>query len=477
MSGQPSRHHRRSRTPVAASRASGVAASPSRAGREAGFAYLLALLLVVIVTISCSAVLESVAVRERREREREMMWRGNQYARAIRLFYRKVGRYPQSLDDLMQGVPDVHFLRQAYKDPMNKEDGTWRFIYLNQAGQIIGSTRFASLQQMALIDTLGLQPGAIPQSLPGQPGVPTASVASSAGNGSGASGSLMGGLMPALPYRVISADNPQEATQAYLSSGEAQNLAQQNAQSTNNGSTPAGGENSQAALLAQIQSQYPNLTPDQIQALLAQQGLTPDQIQSALNSLNQSTSNNLSQSALNNSSQSAFGSSSQNMFSSGQSQFGSSSLQSQGGAFGQTGAPNVQGTPGNSPLAAGQSPLASLNPAILQQKPTGPVDGPVLGAYLTGVGSKIDRKSVIWLHGAKKYSDWEFIWNPLEEQAAAMQQQLNQAQSNGVQGGLPVANPFGGSTGTFGGNPPSPAPSPQQPQAPSQPNLPSQPQQ
>jgi len=35
---------------------------------------------------------------------------------------------------------------------MNKTDGTWRFIYVNAAGQIIGSIRYATLQQMVLID-------------------------------------------------------------------------------------------------------------------------------------------------------------------------------------------------------------------------------------------------------------------------------------------------------------------------------------
>ena len=56
-------------------------------------------------------------------------------------------------------------------------------------------------------------------------------------------------------------------------------------------------------------------------------------------------------------------------------------------------------------------------------KPTGPVDGPVLGGFLTGVAATQDTPSQRVYHGGKKYINWEFIWNPLEDAAAAMQQQ------------------------------------------------------
>lgn len=449
--------------------------------KQAGFAYLAALVMIAVVVIGSAAVLESVTATVRRDRENEMIWRGNQYARAIRMYYRKVGRYPTSVDDLMQGVPGLRFLRQEYKDPMNKEDGAWRFIYLNQAGQIVGSSRYASLQQMAVMDALGLQPGQIPQSVPGQPGVSVASMASG-GSGSGlpAMGGLMGGLTPALPYRVISSDNPEEAQQQYMESpeGQAQLEAQQSAQASGQTS----GDNSQSALLAQLQSQYPNITPDQVQAFLTQQGATPDQIQAALSAFsqaqaqnqNQSQQQNQEQSAFNNSnqnqsafnnsgqSQSAFGNSGQgSAFSNGSSSFGSSAFGSSNfnsGALQSQGQNGQNGPLGSNPFGQTQSLVAAANSGILQQKPTGPVDGPVIGGFLTGVGSKVDRKSVIWYHGAKKYEDWEFIWNPLEDQAAALQQQINQTQSTGAQGGLPVANPFGGSTGPSSNPSPQPAP-------------------
>ena len=38
---------------------------------------------------------------------------------------------------------------------MKKDDGAWRFIYVNAAGQIIGSVKYATLQQMAIMDMNG----------------------------------------------------------------------------------------------------------------------------------------------------------------------------------------------------------------------------------------------------------------------------------------------------------------------------------
>src|ERR1700722_8914566 len=132
---------------------------------EAGYAYLMALFMVLVVIVGTSAAVENVLTTGRRQRDDEVIWRGNQYVRAIRLFYKKTGHYPQNLEDLEKGQPQLHFLRYAaYRDPLNKDDGSWRLICVNGAGQIIGSVRYATLQQMALIDlTAGCAPLTVPQ--------------------------------------------------------------------------------------------------------------------------------------------------------------------------------------------------------------------------------------------------------------------------------------------------------------------------
>ena len=45
--------------------------------------------------------------------------------------------------------------------------------------------------------------------------------------------------------------------------------------------------------------------------------------------------------------------------------------------------------------------------------PLEPVDGPVLGGFLIGVGGKQKRPSLMVYQGGKTYYEWEFIWNPL----------------------------------------------------------------
>ncbi len=74
-----------------------------------------------------------------------------QYARAIGLYYTKFGKYPTKVEDLTKQTNGVRFLRQAYTDPMNNDDGSWRFIYVGPNGQLIGSLRQTSLPQTVLI--------------------------------------------------------------------------------------------------------------------------------------------------------------------------------------------------------------------------------------------------------------------------------------------------------------------------------------
>lgn len=125
-------------------------ASRDRSRRQSGYALLFAIFLVATLILITAVATPSVLTEGRREREKEMIWRGNQYVRAIRLYYQKYGHFPTSIADLTR--PDatgLHFLRQAYKDPMNKVDGSWRLIYVGPGGQLIGSVRYHSLQEMA----------------------------------------------------------------------------------------------------------------------------------------------------------------------------------------------------------------------------------------------------------------------------------------------------------------------------------------
>ncbi len=118
---------------------------------QAGYTLLMVVFMVASMMIAAAAVAPNLLTQGRREKEAETVWRGEQYERAIGLYYRKFGKYPTKIEDLTKQTNGLRFLRQAYKDPMNADDGSWRFIYVNPAnGQLIGSLRQTSLLQTAL---------------------------------------------------------------------------------------------------------------------------------------------------------------------------------------------------------------------------------------------------------------------------------------------------------------------------------------
>jgi type II secretory pathway pseudopilin PulG len=124
--------------------------STARRRQQAGYTLLMVVFMVAAMIIAAAAAAPNILTQGRREKETEMVWRGQQYVRAIGLYYRKFGKYPTKVEDLTKQTNGVRFLRQAYTDPMNKDDGSWRFIYVGPNGQLIGSLRQTSLLQTAL---------------------------------------------------------------------------------------------------------------------------------------------------------------------------------------------------------------------------------------------------------------------------------------------------------------------------------------
>lgn len=122
----------------------------TRRRKQAGYTLLMVIFMVATMLVIAAAATPSILTQGRREREQEMVWRGGQYARAIGLYWKKFGKYPTKIEDLTKQTNGVRFLRQAYTDPMNKEDGSWRFIYSGPNGQLIGSVRQTSLLQSTL---------------------------------------------------------------------------------------------------------------------------------------------------------------------------------------------------------------------------------------------------------------------------------------------------------------------------------------
>src|SRR5438309_1024133 len=170
-------------------------------GGESGYAVLLAIFLVATLLLVTAVATPNVLTQGRRLREQEMIWRGNQYVRGVRLFFRKNGRYPQSLEQLTKPSADnVHFLRKAYAEPMNTADGSWRLIYVSPSGQLVGSVHYRTLQEMAVAFALGGQLGGGASGIAAQLfGRPTGTAApsqsqSDQGLSSSAQTSVVGGL-------------------------------------------------------------------------------------------------------------------------------------------------------------------------------------------------------------------------------------------------------------------------------------------
>jgi len=88
--------------------------------------YVLIMLMMAVFVISLG-LLVAVPVWQtelQREKEEELIFRGKQYAEAVRVYVQKnPGRYPASLKELL----DKKCIRKLFKDPL-RPDGQWNVI-------------------------------------------------------------------------------------------------------------------------------------------------------------------------------------------------------------------------------------------------------------------------------------------------------------------------------------------------------------
>ena len=88
------------------------------AGRtDAGYAMAGMLVAIAILGVVMSMIMPTWSTWAQREREAELIFRGEQYMRAIELYQRRfAGTYPTDIEALV----DQRFLRKAYTDPMTR---------------------------------------------------------------------------------------------------------------------------------------------------------------------------------------------------------------------------------------------------------------------------------------------------------------------------------------------------------------------
>jgi hypothetical protein len=189
------------------------AAHPLRTPRERGYALLMVMFIAALMIAVVMTVAPNILTQAKREKEEEMIWRGKQYVRGIKLYYLKLRHFPTSLDDLTKPkVGALRFMRKAYKDPMNKEDGTWRLIYVGPAGQLIGSLKPPQTISVSAAggSTLGTPASTLAGANQPQPGVSPGQAP--AGLQAGATPGAAGGQTP---------PNPSAGDQGELSSNPA----------------------------------------------------------------------------------------------------------------------------------------------------------------------------------------------------------------------------------------------------------------
>ncbi len=145
--------------------------------RDSGHLLLAILLMMALMVIAATYEAPRLVQQLKRDREEEMIHRGTEYARAIKKYYKKMGSYPTTLEQL-EDTNNIRFLRKRYKDPLTK-DGKWTLLHYNDVIATLTNTN-------------------------GGPGIPAAGLASQgqqglgtpAGQNSSAFGSSFGSSSP-----------------------------------------------------------------------------------------------------------------------------------------------------------------------------------------------------------------------------------------------------------------------------------------
>jgi type II secretory pathway pseudopilin PulG len=105
--------------------------NPRPSKSEEGYVLLTVIFMLALLTIAMSVALPKISKQIQRDREVETMHRGKQYARAVRMYYKKFGAYPPNVDVLLKPVNNIRFLRKKYVDPTTGKPD-WKPVHYGQ---------------------------------------------------------------------------------------------------------------------------------------------------------------------------------------------------------------------------------------------------------------------------------------------------------------------------------------------------------
>lgn len=108
-----------------------VSRSLLRCPGEGGYTLFALMALMTLIALFATAAAPSIRQQALREREQEAIFRGEEVAEAIRLYFRYTGRLPTSMGQLLEGVPrgtkKIQVLRAAAAiDPLTNDE--WKLI-------------------------------------------------------------------------------------------------------------------------------------------------------------------------------------------------------------------------------------------------------------------------------------------------------------------------------------------------------------
>ena len=109
---------------------------------QRGVTLMVVLLMMVVMGLAAGIAGNTWKNVMQREREEELLFRGDQYRRALESYFKAAhagakGAYPRSVEDLLKdprSLKTLRHLREAYKDPFTGED----FELVQEGGTVTG---------------------------------------------------------------------------------------------------------------------------------------------------------------------------------------------------------------------------------------------------------------------------------------------------------------------------------------------------
>ncbi len=108
----------------------------ARFGRsEAGYNLVVLVVMIAVLNIMIAKALPLWSAVIKREKEAELIFRGMQYAEAIRIYEMRTGTLPVKLEQLIEIEPRC--IRQLWKNPLD-ENGAWELVPAGRGKQVRG---------------------------------------------------------------------------------------------------------------------------------------------------------------------------------------------------------------------------------------------------------------------------------------------------------------------------------------------------